>query len=263
MAAPTIVGVGTGNAGLTSTVTYALPTGYAAGDWLYLVVETSDTAGMAAPSGWAHITNSPKAQGSNVTALNVYRLLATSGSETDPTVPASTNHQSGFAFAVNGADSSGALDFVSTDGSAASTSFSFTGGTTTGADRLVLNVATSSIDQATDPFGTATNSSLAGFGVVGFNGTANGNGGGVKAWSGTLASAGTVAATTGTCTSTARAVLTFAIPPGLRWSTRRSMSAQTLAAWLSCAHPPSKESSWPSTASPRASRPSLPLRRRR
>src|SRR5438045_793399 len=96
---PTVHGVGTVNHGTTGAVTYTLPT-HSAGDILFLIVETNVTGGVTAPTqdgGWAHVTNSPRAQGSNVTSISVMWKLATSGAMTNPVILAQADHQIGVA----------------------------------------------------------------------------------------------------------------------------------------------------------------------
>jgi hypothetical protein len=216
VAIPTVQAVGTPNSGTTSGVTYTLPT-HQADDILLLFVECSTTAGVSAPSGgWADITNSPRAQGSNVTCLNIFWLRATGSGTTNPTTGAAANHQVGFTVVVRGAITTGnPWDFspVGT-GFGAQSTFSATGGTTTVADCLVMVGIVSNTDTATDEFTSAANASLSSFTEQEQVFVTDGNGGGVACYTGGKASAGATGSTTGNITTTnSYSALTFAIKP--------------------------------------------------
>jgi hypothetical protein len=217
VAIPTIVGIGATNHGITSAVTYTLPS-HQAGDILILACEDQSTAGLTAPSGgWAHITNSPRAQGSNVIAVNVFWKRATSAAETDPQVPAASNHQAGFAMSIRGCITSGnPWDFAPVgSGAAAATTASMTGGTTSGADRLVFAVLAGNTDIATDQFSAGSNGNLANFAKQGNSWTTDGGGGGVDIYTGELAAAGATGTTTATMASLTYSALVFALVPNL------------------------------------------------
>jgi hypothetical protein len=187
---------------------------HAAGDILLLFVECAESAGVTAPAGWAHVTNSPNAQGSNVTCANVMWKRATTSSETNPTVVDPGNHQIGFVVAVSGAIATGTpTDFApTTNGQAGVTTFSATGGTLTVTNTRVFVFVASSVDVLTDQFTSVTNASLTGFAIVDQEFTDLGNGGGVGVWSGTKTTTGTTGTATGTIgTSGSYASIVFAI----------------------------------------------------
>lgn len=215
MTAPTVPGAGADNHGTTGAVTYTLPA-HQADDILLLVCETNVTGGLTAPSGWAHVTNSPKAQGSNVTSLSVFWLRAASSSETDPQVPAAADHQVGFAFNARGVINSGnPWDFTPVaSGNASGSAMSATGGTTTVADTLVIVCSGNATDTASDNYTSVANGTLAGFSVLNQSFTTDGNGGGVMVATGTLAAAGATGTTTATITTAgATANIVLALVP--------------------------------------------------
>jgi hypothetical protein len=214
MAIPTVAAVGAANHG-TGAVTYTLPS-HQADDILLLVVECSDSAGVTAPTadgGWAHVTTSPRAQGSNVTCANVMWKRATSGAMTNPQVPTGPNHQVGAALAVRGAITSGdPWDFTPVgDGGAAQTTVSAAGGTTTVANTLVVVALANNTDTLSNQFTSVVNASLSSFGEQVQSFTTDGNGGGIGVYTGGKAAAGATGTTTGSQPSASFAALTLAI----------------------------------------------------
>lgn len=199
MTVPTIA-FGTPNHGTTGSVTYVLPA-HQADDILLLFVECGQTTGVPTPpTGWAHVPNSPRAQGSNVEAGSLMWKRATSSSETNPVVPAQANHQVGVAARVRGAITSGNPYDTGGQGvnSNLSTSLSVALSSTTVADCLVVFLATSAADDTADQFGTFTNASLTSVTKQISTGTTDGNGGSVDVVTGvraTAGAAGTFAAT--------------------------------------------------------------------
>jgi hypothetical protein len=216
MAIPTVAGVGADNSGSTGSVTYTLPS-HQADDILLLVCETNVSAGLTtATSGWAHVTNSPRAQGSNVTCINVFWKRAASGSETNPVVDATSNHQAGFAMAVRGCVTVGnPWDFTPVgSGTASGSTMSATGGTTTVANCLVLICSANFNDTATDDYSAISNGSLANLTIQNQAFTSSGNGGGSMVATGEKATAGATGTTTANVTAaTATSNLVFALHP--------------------------------------------------
>lgn len=213
MAIPTVAGVGATNSG-TGATTFTLPA-HVVDDILILFCESGETGGLTAPSGWAHITNSPRAQGTNVTCNSVFWRRAISGSETNPQVPAPANHLDGFAIAFRGVVNNGdPFDFAPVgNGGAAQTSVSATGGTTNGTDRLVVVAVVGNLDVATDQFSAPSNASLANLTTQQEFWTTDGNGGGVAVFTGEKATAGATGTTTATMASMTYSALTFALVP--------------------------------------------------
>lgn len=228
-AGPTVQAVGSNNSG-TSDVQYAIPT-HQANDILVLLVETPQSGGVSAPSGgWAHVTGSPVAGGVNITALNVMWLRASSGSTTDPTVSiGGNNHQTGYVVVFRGCVTSGdPWDFTPTTGGVQSTtSFTLSGDTTTGSDRLVVTGLAGNLDQSTDLFFNVQNNTLANFVEREQNFVTDGDGGGVAVFTGEMPSAGATGSTTGTMASSTWAGLTLALKPAS--GSDATISASTVA----------------------------------
>lgn len=213
MAAPIVQAVGIGNGGV-GAVTYAIPA-HQAGDLLFLFVECAENTGVAAPATWAHVTNSPRFQGTNVVANNVMWLRATSGLTTDPIVVDPGNHQSGFVLVVRGGITTGdPWDFVPVADGANATAFSADGGITVKADCLVLVSVMGGVDTTTNQYSAVANASLAGFVERLQQWRTAGNGGGFGVYSGTLAAPGATGNTAGTLAALQNwASITLAVPP--------------------------------------------------
>lgn len=213
MAIPTVHAVGAANHG-TGAVTYTLPT-HATDDILVLYVECSDSAGVTAPTGWAHATSSPQAQGSNVTCANVMWKRATSSSETNPQVPTGPNHQIGVAVSYSGCVLSGnPWDLVaSAGGGAGQTSISAAAGSTTVVDCLVTYLVVNNTDTTTNQFSSMANSTLSGFTEQAQSFTTDGNGGGVGVYTGGKATAGSTGTLTGSQPSGSYAWHALALKP--------------------------------------------------
>lgn len=213
--APTIA-LGTNNAGTTVGVTYALPS-HQTDDVLLLTTECNVTAGLTAPSGWSNVVNSPKAQGSNVTTLNGFWKRATSGSETNPVVAATIDHQIGSPLRIRGGLISGNPWDASTSGGQTSSASgrTFSGFNTLTADSLIVYLLAADADTAIDIFGTlATPTGLTGFTTLTTNPSTNGNGGELLIAYGTKATAGFVGNLTWTfSTAAAWSGIALAFPP--------------------------------------------------
>lgn len=188
--------LGTPNAGTTSATTYVWPT-HQVDDILLLATETNVTGGLtvpSTPSGVANTTNSPRAQGTNVTALNAFWKRASSSSESDIVVPATSNHQTGIPLRIRGCLSSGnPWDTQTMGGQGSGTSRTFNGFNTLTTDSLILYMIVSDFSTTSDNF-TSFNSpsGLTGFTVLDQNFTSGGNGGGVVVAYGTKATVGFV-----------------------------------------------------------------------
>ncbi len=196
---PTTALVGTYNAGLTAATTYTIPAGYAIDDVMVLVVESGATTGVVTPpTGWTHITGSPRAQGSNVVSISVMWKRVTSLSETNPSVAGQANHQLGNITVFRGCITTGTPFELPVGSGSATVGVSHAVGTTTGAQELVALWCASSVDATTDQFGAFTNGSLSSVTKVGQGGTLNGNGGSITFVTGVRAVAGNAGTFTAT-----------------------------------------------------------------
>jgi hypothetical protein len=180
-------------------------------------VECGQTTGVPTPpSGWAHVTNSPRAQGSNVHAISVMWLRAATSAETDPVVPAQANHQTGcrhhhpWRLASGSPEDTGAAGVNSN----LSTSLSVALGSTSVADCLVVFAGGSAATSLSDQYGTFTNASLTSVTKQTFAATTDGNGGSVDVITGSKATAGACGTFTATqSTSTQWSGIGIAIQP--------------------------------------------------
>lgn len=211
MAIPTIAAVGAFNDASTGSLTVSLPA-HQADDILLVFHETNVSTGSSTPSGWAHITGSPRSQGANVVAVSILWKRATSSSETNPVFSASSNHQMAFAVAARGCVTAGdPWDFAPVDYGVAATSLSVPGGTTTVTNTRTFVVIANSADILTDQISAVSNGSLTGFAVIDQEFTDMGNGGGVGVWSGTRTTTGSTGTTSATVVSGSSAALVFAL----------------------------------------------------
>lgn len=212
---PTVV-VGVANSGTTGAVTYTNPT-HQANDLLLLLTESQQTAGLTAPTGgWANVTNSPRAQGTNALTINGFWKRCASSAEANPVVPAATNHQIGVVLRIRGAVTTGdPWDFSLAGGASAVSTVNFdSGGVTVGPKRLIITALTNSTDTATNQFSSAAGPGQTGFATVFQQFTTNGGGGGLLVATGEKTNAGTVAPVTATiATSSIWAGLMLAIKP--------------------------------------------------
>jgi hypothetical protein len=191
---PSIRAIGVYGSALASNQVYPIPGAYQPNDILLWVIECSDTAGLAPPAGWAHVTNSPKSQGTNVEALNVYWKRAVSGETSPVTSAVSSNHQIGVIIAVQDCITTGNPwdGTPGVAGAAASTSFALTAQSSTVDNCLSILFAASANDATTDQFGTFSfaNSNITNITKRSQQGTLNGNGGSIDIVTGEKAVAG-------------------------------------------------------------------------
>lgn len=192
MAVPTIA-IGTAVGGGSADITPTLPA-HQADDWLYVDVETADEAVTCSTSGWNEALDSPQsvAAGAGSIRITTFCKLATSSSETDPTIQGAANHKYAVPYRVRGAKTTGEGVNVTAGGteSTSDTSLSMGGDTTTVAECLIVNSCARSSDFATAQFSGEADSSLTNLTELHDAGTATGNGGGIGIWSGEKATAG-------------------------------------------------------------------------
>lgn len=189
------------------------PPAHQADDVLYLLIEA--TAAIAMPGGWTEVADSPQAQ-STFTRLHVGRRVATDGSTPTPTVEIGTsNHLYCGIVAVRGADTDTPEDDTAgaASGAAGLATITWPAAVTTGQSRLVLLVASYSIDDAgpiADQFASSTLSLLTER-VDG--GTTAANGGGLIVATGVCGGTGSIGTPTCRVTATLWAAITIAVSP--------------------------------------------------
>lgn len=204
----------------TGAITVGMPSSFAAGDLLGMIVESANQAVATPPSGWTEDANSPQgtgtAGGTAATRLTLYWKIAT-GSETGINIGDAGDHTYGVTFAISGTHQTLATAIHQSAGdvaSSASTSVTWPAVTTTVPNCLILNICANATDTATAQMSGEANASLASVTERIDTSTASGNGGGLTVVSGTLASAGASGSTTGTlATSSVQGRITVAIRP--------------------------------------------------
>lgn len=216
MTTPNVVAVGASASG-TGDITPGLPVGHALNDILLLFVQTNNQAVTTPTGGWAKlgpaagIGTAGAAGGTRVTVF----WKRDGGSETDPTVVDSGDHQLAQIMAVRDCPTVGDpfLCVGATRKPTASTTGTASAGATPVDACLVVNAWAHSIDSSGAIFSSFTNASLASVTEQIDVGTADGNGGGLGVCTGSLAKAGSFVATTVTETSTTDVSLTFILLP--------------------------------------------------
>jgi rhamnogalacturonan endolyase len=218
---PTFVAAGSIASG-TGTVMPSLPSGLAAGDVLLLFVETANQAvSISNPNGgtWTEVVGSPQgtgsAGGSSATCLTAF-WSRYNGTQGNPTVSDSGNHQVACMIAIRGAASSGNPWEVTAGGveSTSDTSASIPGATTTVANTLVVVAVAGSLPDAngTSNFSGWSNASLANLTERTDNTRSSGNGGALGIATGEKVAAGAYGNTAVTHASAAvKGMLSIAI----------------------------------------------------
>jgi endoglucanase len=221
--APTFVAAGTVTSG-TGTITPARPAGIATNDILILFVETSNQAvSISNQNGgtWTQVTNSPQgtgtAGGTTGTRLTAF-WSRYNGTQGNPTVSDSGDHQLGRMIAIRGATTSGTPFDVTAGGveAASDTSGSIPGATTTVANTFVVTaIATSLPDSSsTTRFSAWTNANLTSLTERTDNSVTAGNGGGLGVATGVKADAGAYGNTAVTlATSAYKGMMSIAVKP--------------------------------------------------
>jgi hypothetical protein len=208
----------------TGSISPALPSGIAVNDILLLFVETANQAvSISNQNGgtWAAVTNSPQgtgtAGGTTATRLTVF-WSRYNGTQGNPTVSDSGNHQLARMVAVRGAVTSGNPWDVTAGGVEATsdTSASIPGATTTVANTLVVVVTAGSLPDAsgTSQFSAWTNANLTSLTERTDNSVNSGNGGSLGIATGIKATAGAYGNTAAThANSAVKGMISIAIKP--------------------------------------------------
>jgi hypothetical protein len=217
---PAFRSVGALSHSTSSLGSVALPSGHTTNDLLVLMIQTSNQApSPVCPSTWTQA--GPQNGAGTAGNANANRLIVCwkrdGGSETNPAVADSGDHQMAAIAAYSGVATTGdPFHFLSSGTKAtASTSFSATGGQTAVDNSLVVVIGGASIDAtSTTQCGSATNTDLGSLTERLDSFDVDGTGGGFCLEDGTKVTAGSVGATTLTeGTSTADAWMTLALLP--------------------------------------------------
>lgn len=235
MAAPTTIAWGS-LAGGTGDVTPTVPGGTQLNDVLLLMVESyaADSA-PSTPSGYSLLTSSITSSGTG-TRLTVF-WKRHSGSESNPTIADTGDHQVAIILPVRGCRTSGnPWDAVATDvKSVASTSLTWPSVTTTVNEALVVYIATASQDLSTNQFdlgstGDFTNATLTGTTHLFGGGTISGNGGGFGVNTGVKEMAGATGTSTQTMENSGENAMVVISMAPVNIAAWPGASAQTVAA---------------------------------
>lgn len=220
MALPVFRAAGAKSAGTTGAVTVAAPAGVATGDLEILIAEvpTAATCSITNNGGgaWTAMTGSPITVAAGERLYVWSRIRA--GGDGDPQVTASADHvcSARLAYQAGTFDTSDPFELETTSTETTSdTSFSWApGGTTGGADRLVLVVSSILRDSNTASVPVCTNASLTSLASRANYCTNSGAGGGFGVTEGAKATAGTIG--TFACTygaASPKSYISFAIKP--------------------------------------------------
>ena len=190
----------------TGVPTAVLPTGHVANDILVLVLQSSNDSLITPPTGYTQI--GPQNGIGTGAAAGANRQLVCwkrdNGAESAPTIPDTGDHTYGMMFAIRGCPTSGdPFHFLGNNFKfATSTAASGPKGTTTIDNCLIIDIFTSSIDNASAQAASVANADLSSLTEQFDDGTTDGTGGGIVVISGIKYTAGPIAATTFTWSNT-------------------------------------------------------------
>lgn len=213
---------GTATTAVAANYTPTMPTGWAVGDLLVLVIDSPNANGLGtelnAQLGWLGLPRSPQFHGSNnavgATRLQVYWKFAASG-QTAPPMNDNGDHQLTQMFAFRGVHPT--TPFGASAGSATATtatSITLSGITTTADGAYVLLMATHGTDTATPEASGITNAALTGLTVLSNQSTLSGVGGGLVVAGGIKTTAGATGTTAMTlATASGHSQITLALRP--------------------------------------------------
>jgi hypothetical protein len=208
--APTFQAQGTGASAGAASLTVNWPASHAIDDIAFLVVESQGNAPtLSTPAGFAAVTSLT----TTGTRLDVWWCRATSSSMTSPVVAANTDHTVAQIITFRGAMKTGTPyeGLQTTVNATSSTTQTNPAVTTSGANKLIIGFLSSATDSSSAWHTSQTNAALTGLTERADFANNTGNGGGIAAWSGVLASAGSSGTTSNSITSTASCLATIAL----------------------------------------------------
>jgi len=227
-AVPTYVNQGAFTAG-TGALSVSVPTGYADGDILVLLVSSANEA-ISTPGGWAEVSNSPQGTGTAGSAggirLAVFWKLV-SGSQSAVSVADSGSITTGQMFLFRGIDTAGPINITAGSvNTPASTSWSCPEVTTTIPNCLILNCIGQDRDaNSTTSLTAVSNANLANLTKRADETVNAGAGGGLGLYTGGKAVAGNTGVTSVTSTATTTAAfITIALAPPITFGVAQSES---------------------------------------
>jgi hypothetical protein len=213
--AVTFVNAGTAASGL-ATITPGLPASIVAGDYLLMVIHTSNQAASISAGGGATWTNIGTRVGSGVAgsagteSISLFQAFAVSG-QTAPTVADSGDHQLAQIWAFRGTNGieliqntvTGQLNWTF-ENVATATAVTIPAITTWHAGCMIIGVIGNAVDSATVQVTSMTNATLASVTMISTTSTntTSGTGGGFQAAFGILTNAGSSGSFTATQATT-------------------------------------------------------------
>jgi len=228
-AVPTYVNQGAFTAG-TGALSVPVPTGYADGDILVLLVSSANET-ISTPGGWTEVTNSPQGTGTAGAAGGI-RLAAfwklVSGSQSAVSVADSGSVTAGQMFLFRGIDSAGPINITAGSvNTPASTSWSCPAVTTTIPNCLILNCIGQDRDaNSITSLTAASNANLASLTKRADETVNAGAGGGLGLYTGSKVVAGDTGVTSVTsATTTTAAFITIALAPPTTFGASQSESS--------------------------------------
>lgn len=214
MSAPSWNAAGSSSAGTTGSITPTQPT-HATGHWLFVMMEGQNTDFGTDPAGYSLVGRELSGVNSK---LRVLAKKATSGAEGNPTItPTSADHSYGIIHGISNAHQVHPWTVIAQRdgaGESAVTVPTLPGGQTLIDDVLYFAIGGYSGDFAGPGFSGETNADVSGLTERADGGTALGNGGGIAAYSGSIAAPSNVRSTSVTSgTATGLNGLVLAINP--------------------------------------------------
>lgn len=191
--------------GSTTSLTIAIPAEVQENDLMLLIVESAnEVVSITSPSGWVEVPNSLVSIGTpadiNATRLTLFYKLATT-SESSVVIADAGDHVLGTIAVFRGIDLISPFHKIATGFSeSAITSLSFPSVITTADDCMIVNIMTSSAEDADKPsiVGSWSNASLGSLTERVDTNLKHGNGGSIAIATGTLATSGSSGSTTAT-----------------------------------------------------------------
>ncbi len=214
MAIPTVASVGASDSSVTACA--PTPGTHQAADWLLAFVESQSTP-SSITAGWTKLIDVAFTAGGS--SGIVYYKKATSGAEGAPTITAASDHVTAHIEAFRGCDPTNPfLQVCGTSLANAASTAAVAPGTssmtiTAVNDCLVVNFWACALDSAAAIFSSPVNATLANLTEQFDGGTALGGGGVCAVITGDIATAGIIAPTTGTLTSTGYVGITIVLQP--------------------------------------------------
>ncbi len=200
MAAPSHVGIGPV---FTGSGNAEWPSGYVAGDYALLFIETTRSATPTTPGGWSVVGSVIGANNQSASALFVYGKEVSASEAVVPV--SSTDHCVGYISVYRGVDTADPIDDLASTNNNGTAAVNISTVTASDVDRLLVVVLGCGRDSAAEPVSSISHA-LGTLTEEGWAATTTGNGGGVQSFNYALSSAGSTGSGTITQSATAYSV---------------------------------------------------------